>query len=430
MAITNFNTQNDYESAGLPTSESRVALVESTNDVKIDGVNVITQNPVIGDAVFHDGSKVVFMKGGDQLVKNAVPAGYTFVGVVFGRRGKNALVLNKAQASKKYLDVTQFEWTDAVCDGAEHQKTIRLRFGIPNWDTNTSITFTYTASTMAEAAAAIQAAIEAKLEELEAPAATIAEWWAYADGNRVIVQRDNCTDYRFGEGLQGLSNITWGDMPATTTSGFRKNGTTGGILNAARGAAYYSTNGKAASALTADVPLESTDIMSQDAFENSEYCALLRDTYGTYLDYIKENKMLDYPCKLGVFADSFMSAKEWSDKYALASVPTKAGSTKYKYPALNYAYNTTYGIAGLDYGDWFLHGVHEGALIMEDDKMAIINATLTKMSATAISNSSSRWFAQRYNGGNAWFFYGSYGNLYSTTVYNANQAQAVTLLPV
>lgn len=219
-------------------------------------------------------------------------------------------------------------------------------------------------------------------------------------------------------------------MPATTTSGFRKNGTTGGILNAARGAAYYSTNGKAASALTADVPLESTDIMSQDAFENSEYCALLRSTYGTYLNYIKENKMLDYPCKLGVFADSFMSAKEWSDKYALASVPTKAGSTKYKYPALNYAYNTTYGIAGLDYGDWFLHGVHEGALIMEDDKMAIINATLTKMSATAISNSSHRWFAQRCNGTYAWNFNGGSGNLNGYNVYGANQAQAVTLLPV
>ena len=86
---------------------------------------------------------------------------------MYFRKGKQVGVIHKTGADQKWLDVSQFAWTDAVLDGAEHTKTIGLRFGIPNWDTTTSITFTYTATTL-KAAAACTAAIEAKLTELGA----------------------------------------------------------------------------------------------------------------------------------------------------------------------------------------------------------------------------------------------------------------------
>ncbi len=425
MAITNFNTLTDYENAGLPTTESRVALVESTNDIKIDGVNVITNNPIIGDAVFHDGSKVVYLKGGNQIVSNAIPAGYTFVGVVAGRQGREVLVLNKDQASRKYLGVSQFAWTDPVCDGEEHEKTIRLRFGIPNWDTNTTITFTYTASTMAEAAAAVQTAIENKLTELGASETIIGEWWAYADGNRVIIQRDNCTDYRFNSGLSGITDIVWGDMPCSDKN-IRKNGHAvyWAPMNVARAATYYGTNGTTP---TEEWTYPQAALVTRAAFADSEYCANLRSMFATYEDYIRDNMSL-YPQKYGVWG--LPRAKELSAAYALATAPTKSGGTMYKYPALYYAYNTTYGVDGIDLGDWFLHGVQEGAQIMEDSNLAIINATFTKMGVGTVSNGLYRWFAQRCNGNLAWFFYGNGGNLYSVSVLNAHQAQAVTLLTV
>jgi hypothetical protein len=316
-----------------------------------------------------------------------------------------------------------------VLDGAEHSKTIGLRFGIPDWNTTTSITFTYTATTLAEAAAACTSAIEAKLTELGAPAATIAEWWAYADeGNsRVIVQRDACTDYRFYN-CSGLTHITWGDMPENSNAGFRASGLANDqrIMNDARGAAYYGTNGATPSA---DVPLNASGTIVKKAdFDSSPYCKLLRDTYGTYQEYIHREYRLQYPQKLGVF--SMPGGRELTAKYGPMTAPTKAGGTKYKYPALYYGYNKSFGVDGLDFGDWYLPGVADGAMLMRDETLAKLSPSISKMGTTSINNSTGRWFAERRNVSYAWFFYGNHGSLYPYYVSYASRCQAVALLEI
>jgi hypothetical protein len=316
-----------------------------------------------------------------------------------------------------------------VLDGAEHSKTIGLRFGIPDWNTTTSITFTYTATTLAEAAAACTAAIEAKLTELGAPAATITEWWAYADevNNRVIVQRDNCTDYRFYN-CSGLTHITWGDMSENSNSGFRVNMRTGNekIMNDARSAAYYGNNGRTP---TENVPLNANaGIVKKAAFDSSPYCQLLRDTYGTYLEYIHREYRLQYPQKLGVF--SLPSGKELTAKYGPMTAPTKAGSIKYKYPALYYGYNKSFGVDGLDFGDWYLPGVAEGAMLTRDETLAALEPSISKMGTTTITNSTNRWFAQRSDVNGAWFFNGNDGYLNSNGVRISLRCQAVALLEI
>jgi len=430
MAIKSYNNKAAYEAAVKPTTESQVSMIETTREIIVDGVNVVTTQPTVGDVVFlDDQSKVIYVKGGAWIQKATIPAAWTHVGYVYFRKGKQVGVIHKTGADQKYLDVSQFAWTDAVLDGEEHSKTIGLRFGIPNWDTTTSITFTYTATTLAEAAAACTAAIEAKLAELEASATTIAQWWAYADAenSRVIVQRDACTDYRFYN-CSGLTHITWGDMPTTDKNGFRVNGrmTDQKIMNDARGAAYYSTNGATPAA---DVPLNAAGtIVKKDAFDTSPYCQLLRDTYGTYQEYIHREYRLQYPQKLGVF--SLPSGKELTAKYALMTAPTKPGGTKYKYPALYYGYNKSFGVVGLDFGDWYLPGVAEGAMLMRDETLAALSLSISKMGTTTINNSTTRWFAQRYNVYRTWIFNGTYGNLNYSYVYNAFRCQAVALLEI
>ena len=61
-----------------------------------------------------------------------------------------------------------------------------------------------------------------------------------------------------------------------------------------------------------------------------------------------------------------------------------------------------------------------------------LNKALEKCGATPIDFTEDFWFAQRYLGNSAWFFYGYSGTLYDGYghVYNAYQAQAVTLLPI
>ena len=430
MAIKSYNSKADYQAAVKPTTESQVSMIETTREIIVDGVNVVTTQPTVGDVVFlDDQNKIIYVKGGTWIQKANIPAAWTHVGYVYFRKGKQVGIIHKTGADQKWLDVSQFAWTDAVLDGAEHEKTIGLRFGIPDWNTTTDITFTYTATTLAEAAAACTAAIEAKLTELSAPQTTIDQWWAYADeaNNRVIVQRDACTDYRFYN-CTGLTHITWGDMPEKSNSGFRVNMRTGGekIMNDARGAAYYGTNGRTP---TEDVPLNSNaGIVKKSAFDSSPYCQLLRDTYGTYQEYIHQEYRVACPQKLGVF--SLPSGKELTAKYGLMTAPTKAGSTKYKYPALWYGYNKSFGVDGLDFGDWYLPGVSEGAMLMRDETLAALSPSISKMGTSAINNSTSRWFAQRYNANHAWRFNGNNGILNSSGVSATNRCQAVALLEI
>lgn len=430
MAIKSYNSKADYQAAVKPTTESQVSMIETTREIIVDGVNVVTTQPTIGDVVFlDDQNKVIYVKGGSWIQKANIPAAWTHVGYVYFRKGKQVGIIHKTGADQKYLDVSQFAWTDVVLDGAEHSKTIGLRFGIPDWDTTTSITFTYTATTLAEAAAACTSAIEAKLTELGAPAATIAEWWAYADeaNNRVVVQRDNCTNYKFYN-CSGLTHITWGDMPENSNAGFRASGLASDqrIMNDARGAAYYGTNGVTPSA---DVPLNTAGTIVKKAdFDSSPYCKLLRDTYGTYQEYIHREYRLQYPQKLGVF--SMPGGKELTAKYGPMTAPTKAGGTKYKYPALYYGYNKSFGVDGLDFGDWYLPGVAEGAMLMRDETIADLATSISKMGTTAINNSTYRWWAQRYSVYYAWLFYGTYGFLYYSSVYTAFRCQAVALLEI
>ena len=430
MAIKSYNSKADYQAAVKPTTESQVSMIETTREIIVDGVNVVTTQPTVGDVVFlDDQNKIIYVKGGAWIQKANIPAAWTHVGYVYFRKGKQVGIIHKTGADQKYLDVSQFAWTDMVLDGTEHSKTIGLRFGIPDWDTTTSITFTYTATTLAEAAAACTSAIEAKLTELGAPSATITEWWAYADeaNNRVVVQRDNCTNYKFYN-CSGLTHITWGDMPENSNAGFRASGLASDqrIMNDARGAAYYGTNGATPSA---DVPLNAAGtIVKKTDFDSSPYCKLLRDTYGTYQEYIHREYRLQYPQKLGVF--SMPGGKELTAKYGPMTAPTKAGGTKYKYPALYYGYNKSFGVDGLDFGDWYLPGVAEGAMLMRDETIADLAPSISKMGTTAINNSTYRWWAQRYNVGNAWVFNGSSGYLSNYYVGNAFRAQAVALLEI
>ena len=411
-----------------PTTESQVSMIETTREIIVDGVNVVTTQPTVGDVVFlDDQNKVIYVKGGAWIRKANIPAAWTHVGYVYFRKGKQAGIIHKTGADVKWLDVSQFAWTDAVLDGEEHEKTIGLRFGIPNWDTTTSITFTYTATTLAEAAAACTAAIEAKLTELGATQTTIDQWWAYADedNNSVIVQRDNCSDYRFYN-CSGLTHITWDDMPSSSNNGFRVNMRQGGekIMNDARGAAYYGTNGRTP---TENVPLNSnSNIVKKAAFDSSPYCQLLRDTYGTYKEYIHQEYRVAYPQKLGAFSQP--SGKAMAEKYARLTAPTKSGGNKFKYPALYYGYNKSFGVDGLDFGDWYLPGVAEGAMLMRDETLAKLSPSISKMGTTSINNSTHRWFAVRCSVGVAWLFGGTGGSL--GYVNYAYRCQAVALLKI
>ena len=428
MAIKNFPDETAYDAAVKPTIESQVAMIENTKEVKYDGVNVITDAPQVGDACFLDESNKPVIISAPTLIKANVPAAWTYVGeVIEVTDNDHVRVLHKdISQTKKWLDVCQYAWTDAVLDGTETTKVIGIRCAL-DWANNTEVTCVYTANTLAEAAAAMQSAIEARLTELSATAAEIALWHCYADtdNNRVIVQRDACSDYRFYN-CSGLTHITWGDMPAGDNPGFRVNDIAGNerLMNIAKGAAYYGTNGRTP---TADVPLNAAaSIVNKTSFNTSAYCALLRETYGTYENYAAKEYLVKVPQKLGAFG--LPDGKAMTAKYGPMTAPTKDGGIKVKFPTLNWPLGVGFDADGMRQGDWHLWDVREGAIIMRDDTLAKINATRQKIGVAQISISTDRWFAERYSVTNAWYFSGYRGNLNSHDVSSGIQVGAVTLL--
>ena len=437
MAIKNFPNKAAYDAAAKPTIESQVSMIETTREIIVDGVNAITTEPAAGDVVFlNEANAIVYIKGGSWIQKANIPSAWTHVGYVVNRKGRKVLIIDKNGTDEKYADVVQFKLNDPTLDGAEHTASIGVRVST-NYDANTIISYTYTATALSQVVTALNAAIDA--------AKTSGGWtnvlWAYladangnkvdadADATQIIVQLDTW-DNNQQYNCSGMTHITWGDMPANTTY-WKVNGSYSeyrGLMNLARGVAYWSTNGRTPSANVALPESGNTDPLNRSAFEASEYCAAVRAKYATYEDYLRGEFMVMHPQKYGSFA--LPGGEELTTKYGPMMAPTKAGSTKAKFPAMNKAYIVNYNNEALMIGKWFLPGCLEGCELMNDETLAIIAPSITKMGTTAINNSTNRWFAQRCNVGSARFFNGNDGILTYGNVNNRYRAQAVALLNI
>ena len=435
MAIRNYNSKADYDAAAKSSTESQVSLIETNREIIIDGVNVLTTEPTVGDILFLDESGIpAFLKGGAQLVKAQVPSVWIHVGYVLGRFGDKVLLLNKAQTTEQWLAL----WQYAITAIASTSITIRLHMGT-NYDEYTNVVVTLPDTSLSIAnAAAITAALEAKAAEVGDSKA----WWAYAadaQGNKVdddalatciIIQCDTNPSNQLYQVAGVGCTITlsvWEDMPATTTNGFNTGGSTGGAASVERYIDYVKTNG-----ITPTIPVipkDGSSTVTFAAFTESEFCQALREAYGDgdegYEAYIRAEKTLIVPQKLGLFG--MMSSAEMSARYGNTAAPTKDGGTKFKYPALHHGAAVSYPADGLRAGDWYLNGPDDAVRMFETKAYSTLRASQSKMGTTLLSRAAYRWVARRYNAGLAWIFYGTRGNLLNTNVALSYAVQAVAL---
>lgn len=424
--IKSFPNRAALAAAGTPTTESRVALISDENDVVVDGVNVVKEIPRIGDAIYTDQDGRVFIIDRDTLNVARIPAGWTYRGpFIMHWDAETMAVLNGNFASlptRKFADVVQFKVTVPSATG-----TLTLGAQFVTAGTTTTISVEYTAdmdlATEPEVYEVNDTTLCGRINTaLAALDGITGDWWAYLDNNGdVILQRDTWTDYRQYTCSGALTFVTWGDMPAASAY-FKRNGQVTnyrGLMNIEGGASYWNTHGRT---LTANVAVGSeagnTDPMLLSEYLSSPFAAAIRAYYPTYEDYLRGEFGILYPQKYSAFA--LPDAKTLTDKYGPATAPTKDGSVKAKFPALNWAWSLG--------GDNYLWGVVEGTVFMDDENLKVINATQSKAGKVNISAATSRWFAQRYLVNGAWFFIGPSRYLSYTSVYNANQVGAVTLL--
>ena len=436
MAIKSYNTKSDYDAAVKSTIESQVSMIETTREIIVDGVNVVTTQPTVGDVIFLDEqNKIIFVKGGAWIQKANIPAAWTHVGYVYFRKGKQVGIIHKDDANRKWLDIAQYSIT-AI---AQTDITITLRMA-PSW-VNVVIPVTLASTDINAAnAQAISEAVAAKATEV---GDTVA-WWAYladdegnkvdSDGTQIIIQRDsydhNNLAWIAATGCTAVYS-SWGDMPARDyywrgAPGAQTNNS--GVMNVSKTKAWATNGGRVPSAQEPVGPHAGSDApVRPSAFADSEFCAGLRAAYKTYEEYLEKCYCV-YPYSYGCFA--LPTGKEMAERYARKSAPTKDGGTKYVYPALYYGYAKSFGVDGLDFGDWYLPGVAEGTILMRDETLAALAPSISKMGTTAINNSTHRWFAERYNVYGAWFFNGVNGILDSNYVIIRYCCQAVALLEI
>ena len=437
MAIKSYANKAAYDAAVKPTIESQVSMIETTREIIVDGVNVITTSPVVGDLVFlNESNEITYVKGGSWIQKAIIPSAWVHVGYVYLRKGRKVGVIDKNAADMKWLDVCQYAITAISSTSLTINLSMDPSYGLVA--TTVSLASTDINATNAQA---ISTAVAAKAAEV----GDTRDWWAYladADGNKVesngtqiIIQCDTCVDYRFyNVSATGctIAHITWGDMPENSTywrgeRGFSTNYF--GVMNIARTKAWAIGGGRVPSANEPVGPRAGNDApVKPSEFESSQYCADLRAAYKTYEEYLEKCYAVVCPQKYGCFA--LPDGAEMGRLYANKMAPTKDGGIKTKFPALHYGYNRSYGVAGLNAADFHLPGVLEGAELMKDDCINTLAQSVTKMGTTAINNSTYRWFAQRYNVSTAWFFNGNNGYLYFNFVNISYRCQAVALLEI
>lgn len=454
MAFKRYKTESAYETAGLPESESRIALIDETERIAVDHVNTETTEPVPGDILFikpvtENGqtvNKKVWLKGGDSIRKSLIPNDWTLVGYAFKRVGRKVKVLNKTDTTAKYADVVQFTLTGLTLDGEEHSASIGLILTggmAAGYGANTTIPFTYQATDLATACQQLNTAIEAAKTNIGFTNTV----WSYmindnnekaesvAEATKLMVQIDAWSDYQqYNKANSGctLTYVTWGNMPVSDAAYFKADGSytqTRGVINVAGAVSYWTTNGRTP---TSNEPIHKSgndNPVTKAAFDESEYCAALREEYGDYTSYIREFFKILYPQKRGVFS-KLPTADVLTTAYGNLTAPTKAGSTKYKFPALRHGASVGYDCDGLRVGDWWLSDIRDGIEYMKDDMYAIIRKSQAKMGTTQLAQSAYRWFAQRYGVFNAWYFSGTSRMLNGYYVVNAYHVQAVTLVDI
>ena len=430
--IKRYSTPEAYAAAGVPTDESRVAQIEQTGEIKVDGVNVIVPIPGDGDAVFEDAEgNVKFVR--NTINKSRLDAAWNHIGFAFGYDGKTVRVMAKDEntAGLKWLNCWQHAIT--AISAATIKFYIHAKGDYAVWvpvevtlpDANNG----YLNNNNAEA---ISEALDAVGNSGNVGYANHG-WWAYFDGTNIIVQCDFCADYRQYQTFDGshalvgctMSLSVWEDMPASSVY-WRKSGvsTYFAPMNLDKAVAYYSTNGKTP---TANWALNATDFVNKTSFDTSAYCADLRAAYGTYRNYLAHSMVLFPAPKYGVF--KLPDADEMTRRYANKTFTKKDGvTTDYKFPALHYGATIGYGTGKFAVGKWHLSDVPEGVLYMEDTTMAKLAEAQTRMNTTVLTNAASRWFARRFNANYAWHFIQTNGNLFYNNVTSAPRCRACTLL--
>ena len=417
MAINKVNTTAEEQSFKFPKNQSSILYTADTNNITINGVNVIVDEPKRGDVMCitrykengvlldADKQKVIWIDG-LSIEPTQLSQEYEPVGICFAVKGNKAFVRYREEKRVAGLSRIRVElpYSSVMNDGAEH--TLRIKLGRSYHSNPLVLTAADTASRKAfvdklnKWFLVNSADCSAELVELDTdlPAVDTSD---VKDGdsyrNRVIVSLGEigyaASNFEIEE--IGTAIRTFADNIKSVGWCYRNNGFISKFsANICCRAMYYDrVQADEDEKPTQPVPHIDWMVRLVD-FNDSPYCQILRDNFANYDEFF-DSMMIKYPCGAGGDIIESPSGKE--NTYKLASctyLDNTTGNQEILYPAANWAASISLNAPKLGKGNWWLPSAAEMAQMMRDvtygtsfweTEPDIVNRVIAKL--TSISNS-------------------------------------------
>lgn len=458
--IKYFNTEAEYLAAAKSAFESEIALVGESNAVHYDGKNVVVgaKSAVTGSIVVLDGNSALHFISPGTFGSSSFMSNYTVVGVVAigidheDFRGKIA-ILRKNFTSRVWSYIYSFRLTGYTLDGNEHSGTLSVREASNSWAAGVDYTITYTATTVEQLAAQLNAYFKAN-----APFTT-QDWVAQVNDGAIDLVF-HYIDYRQASNV-GKSGFTLAanllpGIPASSAM-LRKNGQRSGegaISNWDRALAYYrNDNGTSAyqggrtsdqgSNVKQTYPINLPTWLGTSTKNPGDFCAGLRAIYGEgeagWLKFMETMRPMQ-PTEYGPMGDKETYGDSKRNTYLMAGKKFvgQDGVEHAAFPAADDCASTTFSHVAMGKGAWVLPDIDLLVSILKTVKYGTsasrdadpVNAGLNAIGGSALSNGSGIWSSSRYSAHGAWCSNGYYGFCLYSNMYSSNLALPLLLLDV
>ena len=448
MAINRVNTPEEEQQFKFLSNQSSILHTIDTNNITVNGENVIVDKPKRGDimCLANDKNKIVWIDGLSINLKQ-LPGAYEAIGICLSVKGNKAMVRYREERDMRWLAADYWELQSDISyglpqtlyfkiDGKQNSQNPLVLSGV---QTQSPEKFVESINQWFNTHAKIYSAQLVLNEEQQK---RIVVYGRFTENNwrgdfGISVRKGSTTlqepldfvnfrDTSFKSPLKCIKGYYLNSGMYTQNTGGCCRAKFYDYINANQVAPTGPMNAIASVPdPKAPAPLSQMPAKKDD-FDSNDNCKFLRDHFANYDEYL-ESWMVKFPCGSGGTITEFPCGKENTyilSGYTIDNHPTNYPAKIPLYPAANWAASISFNHPKLSKGNWWLPSSAEMTEIMRDityntsfwtDKPDIINRVLKKL--TSIPNSGwsildpkkDRWTSSQKLNKAAHFYKGSYG---------------------
>ena len=448
MAINRVNTPEEEQQFKFLSNQSSILHTIDTNNITVNGENVIVDKPKRGDimCLANDKNKIVWIDGLSINLKQ-LPGAYEAIGICLSVKGNKAMVRYREERDMRWLAADYWELQSDISyglpqtlyfkiDGKQNSQNPLVLSGV---QTQSPEKFVESINQWFNTYAKIYSAQLVLNEEQQK---RIVVYGRFTENNwrgdfGISVRKGSTTlqepldfvnfrDTSFKSPLKCIKGYYLNSGMYTQNTGGCCRAKFYDYINANQVAPTGPMNAIASVPdPKAPAPLSQMPAKKDD-FDSNDNCKFLRDHFANYDEYL-ESWMIKFPCGRGGTITEFPCGKENTyilSGYTIDNHPTNYPAKIPLYPAANWAASISFNHPKLSKGNWWLPSSAEMTEIMRDityntsfwtDKPDIINRVLKKL--TSIPNSGwsildpkkDRWTSSQKLNKAAHFYKGSYG---------------------